>query len=204
MTIDHNSIGMDTVQAAVEGGAPLFSKDASSNDFNRACDHILLLIEDSYSCFNRESFGSSVFLAITAIEEIAKAETGIYRRSGNSDGTKRHKDPLFNHLSKHRMAILPTVFMGQRLEDALGKQRCEQLLSEVAEGSLRDLREDSLYFQNIDGEFITPRELIDKNKSKEVLLLTIEAADDRLVDYTNHTGLIEVRLNEIFEGAKNS
>lgn len=204
MTINHYSIGMDTVQTAIDGGAPLFSKDASSDDFNRACDHILLLIEDSYSCFNRESFGSSVFLAITAIEEVAKAEVGIYRRSGKSSNTKRHKKPLFNHLSKHRMAILPTVFMGKRLEDALGKQRCEQLLSEVAEGSLRDLREDSLYFQNIDGEFITPRELIDKNKSKEVLLLTVEAVADRLIGYTNHTGLIEVRLNEIFKGVKSS
>lgn len=35
MTIDHNSIGMDTVQSAVEGGTPLFSKDITSNDFNR-------------------------------------------------------------------------------------------------------------------------------------------------------------------------
>lgn len=204
MTIDHNSIGMDTVQSAVEGGTPLFSKDITSNDFNRACDHILQLIEDSYSCFNRGSFGSSVFLAITAIEEIAKASVGIYRRSGESGDIKRHKDPLFNHLSKHRMAILPTVFMGKRLEDALGKERCEQLLSEVAEGSLRKLRENSLYFQNIDGEFITPGDLIDKSKSIEMLLLAIEAADDRLIGYTNHTGVIEVRLNEIFEDAKKS
>jgi len=204
MPTDHNSIGMETIEKAIENGSQLFSEDRSSNDFNRACDHILLLIEDSYSCFVRGSYGSSVFFAITAIEEIAKAEVGIYRRNKNQEAVKRNKDPLFNHLSKHRMAILPTVFMGKRIEDALGKERCEKLLSEVTEGSLRELRESSLYFQNIDGEFITPNDIVNKSKSKETLLLSIEAADDRLIGYTNHTGVIEIRLNEIFEHTKNS
>jgi len=204
MAIDQNSISMQTVQKAIDNGSPLFSKDAVSQDFNRACDHILLLIEDSYSCFIRQSFGSSVFFSITAIEEIAKTEIGIYRRSNKPDEVKRNKDPLFNHLSKHRIAILPTVFMSKRLEDALSKERCEKLLSEVTNGSLKDLRESSLYFQNINGEFITPSDITNQNKSKEILLLAIEAADDRLVGYTNHTALIEVRLNEIFEYTKNS
>lgn len=204
MTIDHNTIGLETVEKAVENGSPLFGQNTASDDFNRACDHILLLIEDSFSCHIRQSFGSSVFLAITAIEEIAKAEIGIYRRSEKNDEVKRHKDPLFNHLSKHRMAILTTVFMGKRLEDALGKERCEQLLSEVAEGSLRELRENALYFQNVDGQFITPRELINKDKSKEILLLAIEAADDRLIGYTEHTGVIEEKLNKLFEETTNS
>ncbi|MCI5145007.1 MAG: AbiV family abortive infection protein [Candidatus Electrothrix sp. AR3] len=204
MTINHNTIGLETVEKAVENGSPLFGMDTGSDDFNRACDHILLLIEDAFSCHTRESFGSSVFLAITAIEEIAKAEVGIYRRSEQKDELKRHKDPLFNHLSKHRMAILPTVFMGKRLEDALGVERCEQLLTEVAEGSLRELRENALYFQNLDGKFVTPNDVVDKDKSKEILLLVIEAADDRLVGYTGHTGIIERRLDELFEETKNS
>lgn len=204
MLIDHNTIGLETVEKAVENGSPLFGQNTASDDFNRACDHILLLIEDAFSCHIRQSFGSSVFLAITAIEEIAKAEIGIYRRSEKNGEVKRHKDPLFNHLSKHRMAILPTVFMGKRLEDALGKERCEQLLAEVAEGSLRELRENALYFQNVDDQFITPRELINKDKSKEILLLAIEAADDRLLGYTGHTGVIEEKLNELFEKSTNS
>lgn len=80
MTIDHNKIGYKTIQKAVEAGAQLFSEDSATKDFDRACDHILLLIEDSFSCYTRNSFGSSVLMAITAIEEIAKAEIGIYRR----------------------------------------------------------------------------------------------------------------------------
>lgn len=204
MAIDHNSIGLESVQKAVGNGAPLFGESSGSADFNRACDHILVLLEDSFSCFQRESFGSSVFMAITAIEEIAKAKIGIYRRTEHSDEVKRHKDPLFNHLSKHRMAILPTVFMGKRLEDALGKERCDQLLGQVADGLLKELRESSLYFQNIDGEFITPKDLLGKDNAKEVLLLAIEAADDRLIGYTGHTGVIEARLNELFEETQNS
>ena len=102
------------------------------------------------------------------------------------------------------MAIFPTVFMGKRLENALGKERCNQLLTQVAEGMLKELRETSLYFQNIEGKFVTPSELIDKDKAKEILLLAIEAADDRLIGYTGHTAVIEVRLNELFEETKNS
>jgi hypothetical protein len=102
------------------------------------------------------------------------------------------------------MVILPTVFMGKRLEGALGKERCDQLLIQVAEGMLKELRETSLYFQNINTQFVTPIELIDKDKAKEILLLAIEAADDRLIGYTGHTRVIELRLNELFEEIKNS
>lgn len=204
MTINHNTIGLESVEKAVEIGSPLFGQDTKIDNLNRACDHILQLIEDAYSCYTRESFGSSVFLAITAIEEIAKAEVGIFRKSEKNGEVKSHKDLLFNHLSKHRMAILPSVFMGKRLEEVLGKERCEEVFAEVAEGSLRELRENALYIQNINDQFFTPKELINKDKSREILLLVIEAADDRLIGYTGHTSVIEERLNELFEETRNS
>lgn len=198
MADDYARIGWETIQNAVDNGPRLLDKHSGSQDFNKACDHILVLIEDAFFCFNRASYGTAVFLSITAIEETAKAEIGIYRRSNEADERSRRRDPLFNHLSKHRMAILSTVFMGRRLEEAIGKNRCEALLSEVANGSLRDLREEALYFHNSNGKFLTPKDAITQEKAREVILLAIEAADDRLVGYTGHTGIIEQRLDQIF------
>lgn len=94
--------------------------------------------------------------------------------------------------------------MGKRLEESLGKERCDQLFAQVANGLLKDLRENSLYSQNVEGDFVTPSELANKDNAKELLLLAIEAADDRLIGYTGYTGVIEVRLNELFEEIKNS
>lgn len=204
MADDYAKIGWETIQKAVDNGPRLFEEHSGSQDFNRACDHILVLIEDALACFNRASYGTAVFLSITAIEETAKAEIGIYRRADEADERSRRKDPLFNHLSKHRMAILPTVFMGRRFEEAIGKDRCEALLSEVAHGSLRDLRQEALYFHSSNGNFVTPKDAITQEKAREVLLLAIEAADDRLVGYTGHTGIIEQRLDQIFGSVCNS
>ncbi|WP_345884954.1 AbiV family abortive infection protein [Shewanella algae] len=138
MSIDLQSIGIVSVQEAIEKGSLVFNEKTKSEDFNRACDHILILLEDSFQCFERESWGTSVFLSITAIEEVAKAEVGLYRRDGQIQEVKRSKDKLFNHQEKHRMAVLPTVFMGKRLEDALGKERCAELLKEAAHGDFRN------------------------------------------------------------------
>jgi AbiV family abortive infection protein len=202
MSIDLQSIGIETVQGALEKGTLFFSEKNKTKDFNRACDHILILLEDSFQCFQRESWGTSVFLSITAIEEVAKAIICLYRREGQTEQVIRGKDKLFNHQEKHRIAVLPTVFMGKRLKDALGKERCSGLLKEAAQ--FRNLRESSLYFTNKEGQFITPANMVPKERAKEFLLLAIEAADDSLVGYTGHTRIIENRMNEIFSAVSHS
>ena len=204
MSIDLQSIGIETVQEAVEKGSLVFNEKTKSEDFDRACDHILVLIEDAFQCFERESWGTSVFLSITSIEEVAKAVVGLYRREGQIEQVKRRKDKLFNHQEKHLMAILPTVFMGLRLEVALGKERCSELLKEAAHGNFRNLRESALYFENINGQFVTPSNVISRGRARELLLLALETADDRLIGYTGHTGVIEKRMNEIFSAVSNS
>jgi AbiV family abortive infection protein len=204
METDLQNVGLDAIGIAIENGELVFGEESKGVDFNRACDHIVVLLRDAVSCFERGSYGTAVFLAITAIEEIAKAEVGLYRREKSIKPMKRGNDKLFNHASKHQMAILPTVFMGKRLEDALGQERCKELLKEAANGEFRTLREDSLYFSRSDGQFVTPRDLISRGKAREILLLAIEAGDDRLVGYTGHTGLIEQQLSELFGAVQNS
>lgn len=198
MSIDLQSIGIESVQDGIEKGSLVFNEKTRPDDFNRACDHILVLLEDAFQCYERESWGTAVFLSITAIEEVAKAEVGLYRREGRIEQVKRGKDKLFNHQEKHKMAILPTVFMGKRLEEALGKERCAELLKEASHGDFRNLRESALYFTNDNGQFVTPANIVSKDKAKEFLLLALETAYDRLVGYTGHTGIIESRMDQIF------
>ena len=199
MDVNPDNIGIENIHSAIASGIPLFNEKTSAPDFNRACDQILILLGDSLSCFKQGSYGTSVFLAITAIEETAKAEVGIYRRKGNSVPVKKSKDLLYSHISKHRMAVLPTVFMGTRLINALGEKRCEQILKEVNDGGLIKLREDSLYFSNINGNFVTPQDTITKNKSIEILMLALETADDRLVGYTEYSMIIGGKIDKLFD-----
>ena len=204
MTIDLQYVGLEAIGIAIENGEMVFNEETKGRDFDTACDHIIVLLRDSVSCFERSSYGTAVFLAITAIEEIAKAAVGLYRREKDIKPTKRGSDKLFNHTAKHQMAILPTVFMGKRLADALGAARCKELLEEAANGEFRSLREESLYFRSANGRFATPGDSIKRSQAREMLLLAIEAGDDRLVGYTGHTGLLEQQLRELFEAVKNS
>lgn len=204
MKIDLQSIGLDSVESAIEKGSLIFNENTKSEDFNRACDHILVLLEDSFQCFSRESWGTSVFLSITAIEEVAKAEIGLYRRKGQIEQVKRGKDKLFNHQEKHRIAVLPTVFMSKRLEAALGMERCSDLLKEATHGDFRNLRESSLYFTNDEDQFITPANVVSKDRARELILLALETTDDRLVGYTGHTVVIENRIDEIFSAVSHT
>jgi AbiV family abortive infection protein len=204
MAIDPQNVGLEAIGIAVENGELVFSEESKGIDFDRACDHVVVLLLDAVSCFEHGSYGTAVFLALTAIEEIAKAEVGLYRRGKSIKPTKRGSDKLFNHTAKHQMAILPTVFMGKRLEEAIGEERCKDLLEEAANGEFRSLREESLYFRNSNGQFVTPRDSISRARAREILLLAIEAGDDRLVGYTGHTGLIEQQLNDLFGAVQNS
>ncbi|MCQ8119914.1 AbiV family abortive infection protein [Methylomonas rosea] len=203
MSKDYQNIGLDVIDMAVANGDLLFNSKTKSQDFNRACDHILVLLLDAVSCFERCSYGTAVFLSITVIEEVAKASIGLFRRANNTQPAKGRTDKLFSHVAKHQMAILPTVFMGKRLEDAIGKERCQQLLEEAADGKFSKLREDSLYFRSEHNQFATPGESITRQKAREMILLAIETADDRLVGYTGHTGLIEKRMDALFEAVAN-
>lgn len=124
----HWHIRLAAVDDALAYGGKLY--DNIVDDFNAAIDHVLTLSEDATVLFERGSFPTSAFLSITAMEETGKAHVAAFRKD-RGDGVAKGRDPLRDHRAKHRMAILPTVFMGARLFDALGADRCEQLHQEA-------------------------------------------------------------------------
>lgn len=182
--------GPQRVLDAIDYGGALYVDPVP--DFNAACDHIVVLLTDAVTLFDCGSYATSAFLAITALEETAKAHVGLYRR--DKQEKSKGRDPFRDHPAKHSMASLPTVYMGERLVDALGAEACKRLEAEAAIG-LATTREACLYTERNAGVFTTPAQSITMARARELLLLAIEAADDALVGYTNHS----YKSGEVFE-----
>lgn len=158
---------------------------------------MLTLLGDAAAAFYRCSFGTATFLALTALEETAKAELMLYRHDP-SEPPKRG-DPMRSHANKHAIAVRDTTFMG-RLPRILGDERCEILHKEADAGELVSLRESSLYADIVEGELVVPNEIIRKPRAREILLVAIEAADDALVGCSNHSmGVWSPVLDALFD-----
>jgi AbiV family abortive infection protein len=175
--------GLKTVEEAVVFGGALYERP---EDFDVAIDHVLTLLTDATVLFERKSFGSAAFFAITALEETAKANVGIFRRDKPGPRPKG-RDPFRDHTAKHSMAILPTVFMSQRIVEALGRDRAKALEREAQETGFAIPREAGLYCARSPNGFESPKTAIPACLAWELLILAIEAADDALVGCSNHS-----------------
>ncbi|MFN3170532.1 MAG: AbiV family abortive infection protein [Hyphomicrobiales bacterium] len=174
---------IDIVNKAIGFSGPL-SAEEKTKALNLVAGHVLSLLRDALACFRNASFGTSVFLSITALEETAKAEVLVYRDSKKPRSAGR--DPLMNHKSKHQIAVRTTTFLG-RLPALLGDEACHRLQSEADSGDLKNLRELALYVHPTDSGLASPRDAISRSRSREMLLLALESADDLLVGYTNES-----------------
>jgi AbiV family abortive infection protein len=170
----------------------------SVEEFNSACSHIVLLLEEAESIYHLGGYSTATFLAITAIEETAKAHLGAFT-DGVSGPKNRSDHVFFNHAKKHRMAAMPTVSMGSRLQAAIGSDMLAQLLEMSCNQGMQDIRKSSLYFDRRGGAFLSPRVVIDKKFSRSVLLYAIEVFDDALVGFTDYSMKISDRTDKLFE-----
>jgi AbiV family abortive infection protein len=188
-----NRIWWSSVEAAIGVGQKIGS---SMQEFNVACDHIVQMIKDSDALLACGSHATAAFLAITVLEETSKVHMGMYR--GSIEHAPRKKDPLYRHDQKHLLALGPTVVMGNRLQVAIGEDRMKELVGLAHAGKLVPLRESALYIEQVDGVLKTPKDAISFGTARELLLLAIEAFDDALVGYTNHTFALGEQTDEIF------
>ncbi|WP_373033159.1 AbiV family abortive infection protein [Sulfurovum sp.] len=68
----------------------------STKELNAVIQHIVQLLTDSYILYSNNSFPSSVFLSITALEEVSKGHWGIFM-SGVQPKSKPRKLLLQDH-----------------------------------------------------------------------------------------------------------
>lgn len=190
----------DLAEAATRTGSLLFGNESRIDDFNRGCQHVFGLLADAHTLYAAKSYASAAFLAITAIEEIAKIDIGSMRHGERTmPARNRRDDHLFNHSSKHAIALQEIIKMGNRLPKAIGEQRVADLMAMADSGALVALREAALYTANVRGKFQCPAEVITATLAKELLLLALEAWDDRLVGLTSYTYELDSPLAKLFD-----
>ena len=153
-------------------------------------------LSDAYILYENNSFSSSVFMSITACEEVAKAHLGSF-----SDGTTANGKPknMFrNHKTKHILSAMPTVPMGSRLEKAIGEAELKKMMNMAHNSGFVQLRESALYFQREKGKLVVPSDKIDKKTARSILLFALEVFDDALVGITTYSMEIDKRTDTIF------
>ncbi len=193
MTDDQGRALLGLVEAAYTHGDSI-GDVGPVNAFNICADHVAQLLEDAFASYVSGSFGTSVFLAITSLEETCKAEILIFR-SKNAPA-KKGRDPLRDHKTKHTIAVRPTTFMG-RLPGILGDETCQRLKGEVSKGAFNRLREVALYVHADEGGVRAPKTEVSKDRCREMLLLALESADDILVGYTDHSYELGTRFEAL-------
>jgi AbiV family abortive infection protein len=169
----------------------------SVEEFNLACEHVVLLIEESETIFQREGYSTATFLAITAIEETAKVHFGAFT-AGGPDLERRKSNIFYDHGKKLQMAAMPTVFMGRRLQAAIGERALVRLLEMEHSKELLALRESSLYLERRNGALHSARTTIDRDLSRSLVLYAIEVFDDALVGFTDYSMTLSHRTDEVF------
>lgn len=169
------------------------------DDFNKGCIHIVQLLRDSYLLYINDSYSTSVFMSITAIEEIVKLHIGMYRKEPNVvETSNKKKDKLFNHDTKHILASIETLKMGSRLNEVIGDDMIDNFIKEARNGVLKHLRESALYCEVHGKKLTVPMDVIDKSYAQMMILIAIEIWDDSLVGYTEVTFRLREKTDEIF------
>lgn len=169
----------------------------SVEEFNSACEHVVLLLEEAESIFHRGGYSTAIFLAITAVEETAKAHLGAFT-AGGPDPERRKNNIFYEHRKKHQLAAMPAVSMGRRLQEAIGETALAHLLEMSHKKELLVLRESSLYFERKNGALQSPRTAIGRELSRSVLLYAVEVFDDALVGFTDYSMEISHRTDGVF------
>lgn len=170
------------------------------DEINKVCDHIFSLLVDAHLLINGNSCNTAAFMLITAIEECAKADICIYRKT--SAHVKRSEDPLYSHVRKHSLAANPIALIGTRLGASLGQERVEGIFQDLAKGKYKAVREEALYFTKSVMRLHIPKEQFSKREVSELLLVAIEIVDDRLVGYTDHTFSMGEKLDELYRSTE--
>lgn len=174
----------------------------SADELDKAIDHIVQLIQDACTLYLSDSYSSSAFLSITACEEVAKAHIGSFTDGKHPE--QKGRNVFRDHKTKHVMAALPTVPMGKRLEDALGKVELQRIMNMAKNAGFVQIRENALYFQREKGSLVIPYEKIDKKLARSLVLFAIEVFDDALVGMTNHSYKMDDITDALLEQIKNT
>ena len=170
------------------------------DEYNAAVVHVCELISASNSLFRGGNFTPSLFLSITAFEEIAKIKSGHMRSwNKNREKVKRGKDPLFNHGRKHKIAVDPIYLIGDRIGNSIGVTRVKEIFDGYESGKYSSLREEALYFSRTDEGIHIPAKKISLTLAAEHLLIAIEICCDEFWGMTSEASEVCDTTDKLYE-----
>ncbi|MDR0227870.1 MAG: AbiV family abortive infection protein [Flavobacteriaceae bacterium] len=165
--------------------------------------HIEKHINAAILLYNNGFFEQSTFLIITILEEISKAEICVYRGFGkDKESVRRNKDGLFNHKSKHLAIANDITFKYLKTKKKYGAELTDEILKNLKEGYYINIRENALYFKNINGKCIVSDKAINSESTKVLLLICLEIFEDRLFGFSNKTDIITDRVLSRYDEIK--
>jgi AbiV family abortive infection protein len=168
----------------------------SQEEFEKGLFHVENLIKSSILLLENKFYNQSLFLTITAIEEIAKIEICVHRGFNERTKANRRKDPLFNHYSKHKISANPIILIGERLKKSIGEDRLIEIFKNLQSGKFIEIRENCLYFERNNEKLKIPNEIIDEKNAFETLLISIEMIADKFWGVTELASEISDKLNK--------
>lgn len=190
---------LESIKKALIAGKSFIN---TSQEYDLGCDHVIQLFNDASLLLKSGSHASAVFLIITALEEIAKLHISVYRNSSNP--APRNKDLLFSHFHKHNLAVAPTIALGSRLQKTIGETRMQYFINLVRDNKLISIRENSLYMDVSNNKLEIPSQIITSVFARELMLFAIEAFDDGLVGYTDHSVNLSKVTDSLFSYWENT
>lgn len=171
-------------------------------NFDRCLSHVNSLLKSCIILCQQSYFTSALFLAMTAVEEAAKAEIYCFRSKNNSTA-RQSKDCLKSHQIKHKVAVNEDVLLiGKRVQSILGEDLTKSIYENFGKGNTRELRENCLYFEVKDDKLILPEEDITSKEALSYILACIEIIDDKIVGWTNYSMELSPILDEYFNMVK--
>ena len=171
----------------------------SIEELKKCLLHIEQILDASILLYKNNFFEQSVFLVITTLEEISKAEVCAFRYPNNTDRVKRSKDGLFNHHIKHSIAANEVTFNFLKIKEKYGVKKIQAIFEKLKNGSFINIRENSLYFRCNKGKLKTSDDFISQENNKILLELCIEIFEDRLFGYSDQTDFITDRVLQKLE-----
>jgi AbiV family abortive infection protein len=102
-------------------------------------------INASILLYKNSFYDQSIFLTITAFEEITKAEICLYRGLNKEKKiVKRNRDGLFNHKTKHLTVANDITFEYLKTKRTFGADKIIDILTKFKKGDLKRVTSQSI------------------------------------------------------------
>lgn len=150
--------------------------DSRLRSYKTVISHVEKVWMDACNMYHSKNPAIAVFLSILVIEELGKLHM-IWRELILYDvlsGPVKISPDDMNHRRKHFIGVMSGALINNRLERVLGKDIIRKILHQAESDELEKLRQGCLYIGVMNGETVTPGDLVDDKRARTFTILAGE------------------------------